>query len=223
MQQFSLIQAGLVKDRGLRLRLLSSALGCGLLALQPGASAQDAPSQSIHVETDGDVDIVVDAPLVTDQDGKPAILGRSFLGGVTINSQDVLTHGAMSDGIFAQSFANDGEVLIVSGDVETAGIGSRGIVARNEGAFPSSRTQVFSGNVTTAGADAIGIHATAMAGVITLESQSVTTSGDSAIGIQAHAESGDVQLLSNEVKTSGLNAVGIQAEASDFVIVNLKS
>jgi hypothetical protein len=220
MQQFSLIQAGLVKDRGLRLRLLSSALGCGLLALQPGASAQDAPSQSIHVETDGDVDIVVDAPLVTDQDGKPAILGRSFLGGVTINSQDVLTHGAMSDGIFAQSFANDGEVLIVSGDVETTGIGSRGIVARNEGAFPSSRTQVFSGNVTTAGADAIGIHATAMAGVITLESQSVTTSGDSAIGIQAHAESGDVQLLSNEVKTSGLNAVGIQAEASDFVIVD---
>ncbi|WP_022700121.1 autotransporter domain-containing protein [Oceanicaulis alexandrii] len=226
-QSLSIRNAGWLKRPGLKVRLLSSALGCGLLALQPAASAQDGPitdtdtlTQSIQVEADATVNIVVDAPLATDEDGQPAILGRSWLGGVIINSLDVLTSGVMSDGIFAQSFADEGEILIVSGDVETTGIGSRGIVASNEGAFPGSLTQIFSGNVTTAGADAIGIHATAKAGAITLESLSVTTSGDGATGIQAHAESGDVQLLSNDVTTSGLNAVGIQAEASDFVIVD---
>ena len=226
-QSLSIRNAGWLKRPGLKVRLLSSALGCGLLALQPAASAQDGPitdtdtlTQSIQVEADATVNIVVDAPLATDEDGQPAILGRSWLGGVIINSLDVLTSGVMSDGIFAQSFADEGEILIVSGDDETTGIGSRGIVASNEGAFPGSLTQIFSGNVTTAGADAIGIHATAKAGAITLESQSVTTNGDGATGIQAHAESGDVQLLSNDVTTSGLNAVGIQAEASDFVIVD---
>ena len=106
------MQRALSNRAGLRTRLLSTALGCGLLALHPAAFAQssdtlaassgvsDAP-QAVAVETDDTVDIVVDAPLVTHEDGTPAILGRSFLGDVIINNLDVTTQGFGSDGIFA--------------------------------------------------------------------------------------------------------------------------
>ena len=224
------MQRALSNRAGLRTRLLSTALGCGLLALHPAAFAQssdtlaassglsDAP-QAVAVETDDTVDIVVDAPLVTNEDGTPAILGRSFLGDVAINNLDVTTQGFASDGIFAQVFDNDASILIYSGDVATEGPASRGIVVRHDGMFGDGLTQVFSGNVTTAGADSVGIDVVTNGSLITLESGSVTTTGDFAHGIVARSGN-EIQLVSDHVSTAGLGAIGIQAEATSFVTVD---
>ncbi len=215
---------------GLRTRLLSTALGCGLLAFHPAAFAQGSDTlaavsgtagqpQAVSVETDDPVDIVVDAPLVTDEDGTPAILGRSFLGDVTINSVDVTTQGFLSDGIYAHVYGDDSNLHIYSGDVTTHGDGSGGIVTRHEGFFGNGRTTVFSQNVTTFGANSYGIHLVSDFTIISLESGSVTTSGDFSSGIVVQSGN-DIELASGQVTTAGIGAVGIQADGGSFVIVD---
>jgi len=131
-------------------------------------------------------------------------------GSVTVTSTTVATQGAGSRGIFATS--NAGAINITSGTVTTAGAGAIGISAATG---PGSTTPAVSsaGAVLLAAEGPGNAAPVAVAPDISITSASVTTTGADAIGISASAQAGDIHIESGSVNTSGANATGIRAQS----------
>jgi len=131
-------------------------------------------------------------------------------GSVTVTSNTIATRGAGSHGIFATT--NAGAINITSGTVTTAGAGAIGISAATG---PGSTTPAASSaGAVLLGAEGPGNAApVALAPDISITSTSVTTTGADAIGISATAQDGDIHVESGTVNTSGANATGIRAQS----------
>jgi hypothetical protein len=113
-------QAGPLKSR-----LMTTAVGASFMAalMTSAAAAQLGPLppapeptvEGVVVVDDGPVEIATQDPVITFGFNQPGVLGRSFSGDVSIFTSDITTEGGLSDGIFAEAFANDARISITSG------------------------------------------------------------------------------------------------------------
>ncbi|HEX8641285.1 MAG TPA: hypothetical protein VF704_09035 [Allosphingosinicella sp.] len=164
----------------------------------------------------GDIAISNTGTVTTRGDLSRAIDANSAGGNIAIDSATVATSGANSDGILA---VGGDSISITSSSIATLGQRSAGIYAD---ASVDGDIVITSGSVTTAGdtnnADPFGnygnahaIEARAQNGSITIDSTNVETRGTNAVGILATTDTGAINITSGAVTTAGEGATGIYA------------
>jgi uncharacterized protein with beta-barrel porin domain len=133
----------------------------------------------------------------------------------TLNVNNLTTAIAPASGTNGVSFTSAGAVTINSNT------GTFGITTSNASgitAAGSSPTVTSTGNVTTAGYNAVGISAYARIGAITVTSTgNITTAGGYAHGIEASSYGGGAVTVTStgNITTAGTTAVGILVDTAD--------
>lgn len=155
-------------------------------------------SFGIQVQSDTG-DIFVDSGSIITNDANSSgisAFGAAFSSEVVINSDSVITHGFLSDGITVTS--NDA-VWINSGYAATHGDEATGIAALAYGDVTISAVEV-----ETTGDKSTGIYGYTVTGDLVIEAGTVTTTGDASVGIIADSYGyGDVTVTVDKVVTSG--------------------
>jgi fibronectin-binding autotransporter adhesin len=191
----------------------------GILATPGGARA----SNGVWATTGtGAVSITADS-ISTTGVGSNGILADSASGDVVIDSGVISTANTFAPGIQAKGH----DITITSDQIQTTGGASPGIyvpvatggVVIDSGAIQTSGGPAAANGVTYVSA---GIAAIAVAGDLSITSDTITTSGGGAPGIYGNAD-GELSVVSGSVTTGGNAARGIEVEGLGGVTISSES
>lgn len=183
----------------------------------------------------GDVSIDVAAPIMVSGTTASGVRAFSFLGNLSIATDDVTVAASGPNAAGIYGFATLGSTTIdADGTIAVTGNGARGIVARgatgvtvtgagdvsttgnNANAVDVSSTggpvDITVGNVSTAGSNSNGVAAVTSGDFdATVVTGDVTTTnvGFGSRGVSVYADAGDVSITTGSVSTAGIGAPGI--------------
>lgn len=168
--------------------------------------------RAINIGRNSQTDITV-GEVTTSGDFSTGVFGYSVFGDISVTADKIETGGYVAPGVIAASIY--GDVTVDVGSVVTRGDQSPAIYTYNGGVqfAGGTTTSVHADNVTTAGANAIGVYSISLGTQIQtdIDVGAVTTSGDGATAIRVIADgAGDnVVINADSVSAAGLYADGI--------------
>ncbi|WP_156878179.1 beta strand repeat-containing protein [Sphingopyxis sp. QXT-31] len=173
--------------------------------------------------SEGNVSVDTNA-IRTFGDGAGGISASTDIGDIRVQSNSIRTAGTAATAIDANS--DFGNIDITSGTIITEGgsagflnPGSIGILAQTGG---TGTIAIDSDNITTSGADAVGIRAINGTGGLSVTSGTIGTSGLNADAINV-TSAGTVTVDGGTITTTGANADGIVATGVTGANVNFTS